>query len=161
MTSSNNDKKDKSLDVSKTGKLQLSKTLDTSRMKAMGSGGRAKAVTVEVRRGRNAGGTPRGGNAPVVEVKRRSADASDDAMGGLSEDERALRMQVLEQSKVDAKRRAEEDERRKAEEAERKRIEDERRQRELEESRKREEERKALGEPEVPAEVVLPELEAP
>jgi translation initiation factor IF-2 len=162
MTSSNNDKKDKTLDVSKPGKLQLSKTLDTSRMKALGGGTRGKAVTVEVRRARGAAGGGRAG-APVVEVKRRGGDSSghDEALGGLSEEERNARLNALESAQVEAKRREEEEARRKVEEAERKRIEDERRAREAEEARKREEERKAAGLPPEEPVVVAPEVVIP
>ena len=58
MTSSSNDKQNNANEAEAAkpaGKLQLTRTLDTSRLKAMGAP-RAKAVTVEVRRARGATG---------------------------------------------------------------------------------------------------------
>lgn len=145
MSNTTNDKKEKGLDVSKSGKLQLSKTLDTSRMKALG-GGRGKPVTVEVRRTRG-GATGGRSGGPVVEVKRRAGESgpgNQEALGGLSEEERNARMQALKMAEVEAERRKEEEAQRKIEEETRRKEDEARRKREEEEERRREEERQAL-----------------
>lgn len=145
MSNTTNDKKEKGLDVSKSGKLQLSKTLDTSRMKTLG-GGRGKPVTVEVRRTRGGATSGRSGG-PVVEVKRRSGESghgNQEALGGLSEEERNARMQALKMAEVEAERRKEEEAQRKIEEETRRKEDEARRKREEEEERRREEERQAL-----------------
>jgi translation initiation factor IF-2 len=164
MSNSTNDKKEKSLDLSKTGKLSLSKTLDTSRMKAIGGNRGSKPVTVEVRRTR--GGTPTTGRSggPTVEVKRRVGDNAQEnaeSLGGLSEEERNARMQALKMAEVEAERRKEEEARRKVEEEERRKVEEERRKREEEEERLREKERLELlaKEPDTPAAIPAAEKE--
>lgn len=120
MTNSTKDKNDNSLDVSKAGKLQLSRTLDVSRQKALGAATRGKPVTVEVRRPRSGGG----GRGPIVEVKNRRSDHQPDNMGGLSEEERQARIQALRMAEIEAERRKEDEERRRIEEEARRKEEE-------------------------------------
>lgn len=141
MTQSTNDKKDNAAEASKPGKLSLSKTLDTSRMKNLSTGGapRAKAVTVEVRRG----GRP--GAAPLVEVKRRGSQTEAHApegstLGGLSRDEQEARLKALAAAGEESKRRELEEQMRREEDVRR------REQQEAERLKREEEEAKAAAE---------------
>ncbi|MBM3618437.1 MAG: translation initiation factor IF-2, partial [Alphaproteobacteria bacterium] len=118
MSQSTKDKNDNASEAAKPGKLQLSKTLDTSRIKTLGAG-RANTVTVEVRRGRT-------GSAPMVEVKRRTGAPETHAtapmggtLGGLSRDEQEARLKALSAAGEESKRRELEEQMRREEDARR------------------------------------------
>lgn len=138
MNNTNNQDKKDTPEVAKPAKLQLSKTMESSRSKqgfTAGAGRTAgKAVTVEVRRARGFAGGRSGGTSAIVEVKRRSGSsqasdvasaAFDDLHSGLSGEERQARLAALKAAEEATKRREAEEVLRREAEAKRKAEEEE------------------------------------
>ena len=145
MATSNEKEQKEPLKLSRPGRLELKKTVETGQVRQSFSHGRSKAVTVEVKRSRT---FERGASGRMTEVTTAKASAeaalSDSAQAAaveavpeapkLTAGERATRVHALEQSLQ------EEEERREAEAIEQARAEEEaERQREQEERRQAEE----------------------
>jgi translation initiation factor IF-2 len=186
MTTSKENEAKKPLKLSRPGKLELKKTVETGQVRQSFSHGRTKAVTVEVKRSRT---FERGESGRMTEVTR-SRDAAAEALGDagviekersaaeiaqekshLSEQERASRLQALKVSKEEEAHRkiveAEETVRRQAEaarlqEEEKRRAEEEAAARALDEAQKAVESEIQV-EAEAPAapETAAPELDIP
>ncbi|MEQ1705630.1 MAG: translation initiation factor IF-2 associated domain-containing protein, partial [Rickettsiales bacterium] len=123
MNDTNDTAKKDTLKVANPGRLQLTKTVESGKVKQNFTHGRSKSVTVEVRKTRTfAQGVSGGG---MVEVKQGStgfanspfsSSADDESMRHLTQEERQVRLNALklaeEQMKVEAvlaeQRRAEE-----------------------------------------------------
>ncbi len=130
MTDSNDNAKKDTLKVANPGRLQLTKTVESGKVKQNFTHGRSKSVTVEVRKTRTfAQGSTGGG---MVEVKQNIANSAvaqnvpagvdDESMRHLTNEERQSRLKALklaeEQMKLEAELAA-------------KRLEEEKRQRAL------------------------------
>ncbi len=129
MTTSNETKEKKPLSLSRPGRLELKKTVETGQVRQSFSHGRSKTVQVEVKRSRTFERGESGRMAEVVRGPEGSLDLASEGhteesistARGLSDQERQSRLRALEVSKVeDARREVEEHERleREAEEAE-------------------------------------------
>ncbi|MEZ5690772.1 MAG: translation initiation factor IF-2 [Rickettsiales bacterium] len=97
MSDSDNNAKKDTLKVGKPNRLQLTKTVESGKVKQNFTHGRSKTVTVEVRKTRTFTQGKRG--APMVEVKKNkgilsSADI-DDPMSQLTPEERESRLKAL------------------------------------------------------------------
>ncbi|MGE3714040.1 MAG: translation initiation factor IF-2 associated domain-containing protein, partial [Alphaproteobacteria bacterium] len=113
--SDKNEQKNETLKV-KPGKLQLTKTVESGKVKQNFTHGRSKTVTVEVRKTRT---FKTGTGGRLVEVKNTSglkpkdapnlAAPLDENLGHLTNDEREARMAVLKRAEEENKRRAEEE----------------------------------------------------
>jgi translation initiation factor IF-2 len=133
MTTTKESKEKKPLSLSRPGRLELKKTVETGQVRQSFSHGRSKAVTVEVKRSRT---FERGESGRMKEVVR-SLEEEQAALeeleteagtvpSRLSEHERQSRMRALEISKEEAARRSQEEAEREALEAERRLEEEER-----------------------------------
>jgi len=129
MNDSNDNAKKDTLKVANPGRLQLTKTVESGKVKQNFTHGRSKSVTVEVRKTRT---FAQGGTGGMVEVKQNSggvasssqnifAGADDDSMRHLTHEERQSRLKALklaeEQMKLEAElaaKRQEEEKRQRA-----------------------------------------------
>jgi translation initiation factor IF-2 len=139
MMQSNETEQSKPLTLSRPGRLELKKTVETGQVRQSFPHGRSKTVQVEVKRkrtfARTAGGRMQEVPAPEAGAEAKAAAA---ALTSLTEVERAARVRALQGA-------MREDEARKLAEAEeaRKHAEDEARRAEAEETRRRTEEEEA------------------
>ena len=148
MTTTNESKTKKPLKLSRPGKLELKKTVETGQVRQSFSHGRSKAVMVEVKRSRTfkRGESGRMARVPSDQVGEDAAlqDPADIATlqdkSGLSAKERESRMRALESSREDEALRRKEEALRLEREAE------ERKQREEEAARAAEEEARRAAE---------------
>lgn len=117
MTTSNEKEQKKPLRLSRPGKLELKKTVETGQVRQSFSHGRSKAVTVEVKRSRMFARGDSGRMTEVTEARqaaeralaeRRSQPEEDlgKELRALTESERATRAHALEQSRQDEEDRA-------------------------------------------------------
>ncbi|HAE47916.1 MAG TPA: translation initiation factor IF-2, partial [Tistrella mobilis] len=147
MSETNEDGQKKALSLSGAGRLELRRKPagEGAQVRQNFSHGRSKTVTVEVKRKRTVSVPEQGGRGGSGGGRGRARGAAAD--GGLTQDERDVRLRALEQAIQDQKRRAEEEVRRAEEEARRK-VEEEARRKVEEEARKKAEEeaRKAAEE---------------
>lgn len=147
MSETNEDGQKKALSLSGAGRLELRRKPagEGAQVRQNFSHGRSKTVTVEVKRKRTVSVPEQGGRGGSGGGRGRARGAAAD--GGLTQDERDVRLRALEQAIQDQKRRAEEEVRRAEEEARRK-VEEEARRKIEEEARKKAEEeaRKAAEE---------------
>ncbi len=112
MTDSNDNAKKDTLKVTNPGRLQLTKTVESGKVKQNFTHGRSKSVTVEVRKTRTfAQGSTGGG---MVEVKQnaggftgRNAAGDDESMRHLTQEERQVRLKVLKLAEEQMKAEAE------------------------------------------------------
>ena len=148
------------LSLTKPGRLELKKTVETGQVRQSFSHGRTKAVTVEVKRKRT---FERGTSGGMQEVKSKAdgtsiGDGASAAQSSLTEDERAARLRALHGAAEDADRRQLEDveRRRKEEDLKNKREEEEARRVEEEERRKAEEIARKKAEVEAAAQTETP-----
>jgi len=126
MTDSNDNAKKDTLKVANPGRLQLTKTVESGKVKQNFTHGRSKSVTVEVRKTRT---FAQGGTGGMVEVKQGAAGVAqnmlagvdDESMRHLTHEERQSRLKALklaeEQMKVEAElaaKRQEEEKRQRA-----------------------------------------------
>ncbi len=129
MNDSNDNAKKDTLKVANPGRLQLTKTVESGKVKQNFTHGRSKSVTVEVRKTRT---FAQGGTGGMVEVKQNAggvasssqnifAGADDDSMRHLTHEERQSRLKALklaeEQMKLEAElaaKRQEEEKRQRA-----------------------------------------------
>jgi translation initiation factor IF-2 len=136
----------KPLALSRPGRLELKKTVETGQVRQSFPHGRSKAVTVEVKRKRtftqDAGGLLHEVKAPAPDLAAAHAEAAAEeaahAVRTLTEEERAARVRALKsavQADHEARRRYESEESRRTEEEARHRIEEEVRHKEEEEAR--------------------------
>ncbi|MEN2980205.1 translation initiation factor IF-2 [Tistrella bauzanensis] len=135
MSETNEDGQKKALSLSGAGRLELRRkpAAEGAQVRQNFSHGRSKTVTVEVKRKRTVSVPEQGNRSGSGGGRGRARGAAAD--GGLTQDERDVRLRALEQAIQDQKRRAEEEVRR-AEEAARRKIEDEARRKVEEEARK-------------------------
>lgn len=127
MSDKNDTVKKDTLKVANPGRLQLTKTVESGKVKQNFTHGRSKSVTVEVRKTRT---FAQGATGGMVEVKASTAAGGaaqttsfdpfqdDDSIRGLTEEERQSRLKALKFAEEESKRRAVE---RKAQEEESKR----------------------------------------
>ncbi len=94
MTDSNESNKKETLKISSPSRLQLTKTVESGKVKQNFTHGRSKTVTVEVRKTRT---FTAGSGGAMVEIKRGEAGRQNLDEGGrtLTAEERELRMKVL------------------------------------------------------------------
>ncbi|WP_372501871.1 translation initiation factor IF-2 [Tistrella mobilis] len=139
MSETNEDGQKKALSLSGAGRLELRRKPagEGAQVRQNFSHGRSKTVTVEVKRKRTVSVPEQGGRGGSGGGRGRARGAAAD--GGLTQDERDVRLRALEQAIQDQKRRAEEEVRRAEEEARRK-VEEEARRKVEEEARKKAEE---------------------
>ncbi len=112
MTDSNDNAKKDTLKVTNPGRLQLTKTVESGKVKQNFTHGRSKSVTVEVRKTRTfAQGSTGGG---MVEVKQnaggftgRNTAGDDESMRHLTQEERQVRLKVLKLAEEQMKAEAE------------------------------------------------------
>jgi translation initiation factor IF-2 len=133
MTTTKESKEKKPLSLSRPGRLELKKTVETGQVRQSFSHGRSKAVTVEVKRSRTFERGESGRMKEVVRSLEEEQAAIEELEAGagtvpsrLSEHERQSRMRALEISKEEAARRSVEDAEREALEAQQ-RLEEEKR----------------------------------
>ena len=126
----------KPLGLSRPGRLELRKTVETGQVRQSFPHGRSKAVTVEVKRKRtftqDAGGLLHEVKAPVPDLAAAHAEAAAEEAGHaartLTEEERAARVRALKsavQADFEARRRHESEESHRIEEEARHRAEEE------------------------------------
>ena len=127
MSETNEDGQKKALSLSGAGRLELRRKPagEGAQVRQNFSHGRSKTVTVEVKRKRTVSVPEQGGRGGSGGGRGRARGAAAD--GGLTQDERDVRLRALEQAIQDQKRRAEEEVRRAEEEARRKVEEEARR----------------------------------
>ena len=152
MSESREQDRKKPLGLSRPGRLELKKTVETGQVRQSFPHGRSKAVTVEVKRKRtftqDAGGHLQEVKAPTPDLAAAHAAAgAEEAVAHvvrtLTEEEKAARVRAWKsavQADTEARRRYESDEARRAEEEARRRIEEEARRKAEEEARHRAEE---------------------
>jgi translation initiation factor IF-2 len=112
MNDSNDNAKKDTLKVTNPGRLQLTKTVESGKVKQNFTHGRSKSVTVEVRKTRTfAQGSTGGG---MVEVKQnaggftgRNTAGDDESMRHLTQEERQVRLKVLKLAEEQMKAEAE------------------------------------------------------
>jgi len=137
----------KPLGLSRPGRLELRKTVETGQVRQSFPHGRSKAVTVEVKRKRtftqDAGGLLHEVKAPVPDLAAAHAEAAAEEAGHaartLTEEERAARVRALKsavQADFEARRRHESEEFHRIEEEARHRAEEEIRHKAEEEARR-------------------------
>ena len=116
MTTSNEKEQKKPLRLSRPGKLELKKTVETGQVRQSFSHGRSKAVTVEVKRSRTFARGVGGRMTEVTEARQAAERALAETRGQTEEEigkelraltagERATRAQALEQSRHDEEER--------------------------------------------------------
>ena len=151
MTETREGDRKKSLGLSRPGRLELRKTVETGQVRQSFPHGRSKAVTVEVKRKRtftqDAGGDLHEVKAPVPDLAAAHAEAAVEAAAQavrtLTDEEKAARVRALKsavQADTEARRRYESEEARRAEEEARRRVEEEARRKVEEEARRNAEE---------------------
>jgi len=126
MTDTNDTAKKDTLKVSNPGRLQLTKTVESGKVKQNFTHGRSKTVTVEVRKTR----TFATGASGMVEVKPGAASPNaaaeplvdEESLRNLTPSERESRLRVLKAAEEQNRLAAEERARKKAEEDERRKI---------------------------------------
>jgi len=161
---------DGKLSLSKPGRLELNKTIETGQVRQSFSHGRSKAVTVEVKRKRT---FERGVSGRMQEVKKAAEQEAEKtliapvpvepaaAVSSLTDKERETRIRALHGAAEDAERQRIEDQesRIKAEAEQKKQEQDDARRKEEEARQKAEAEARVKVEP--PVEVVAPPAEKP
>ncbi len=153
MTESHEGNRKKPLGLSRPGRLELKKTVETGQVRQSFPHGRSKSVTVEVKRKRtftqDAGGLLHEVKTPAPDLAAAHAEAAAAEAGTaiphtLTDEEKAARVRALKsavQADHEARKRYESEEIRRAEEESRRRAEEEERRRvEEEEARRRTEE---------------------
>ncbi len=106
MTDSNDNTKKDTLKVTNPGRLQLTKTVESGKVKQNFTHGRSKSVTVEVRKTRTfAQGTTGGG---MVEVKQGTGGAAHSTFGGMDDESMRHLTQEERQGRLNALKLAEE-----------------------------------------------------
>ncbi|MFI4986691.1 MAG: translation initiation factor IF-2 [Alphaproteobacteria bacterium] len=126
----------KPLGLSRPGRLELRKTVETGQVRQSFPHGRSKAVTVEVKRKRtftqDAGGLLHEVKAPALDLAAAHAEVvaeeAAQAARSLTDEERAARVRALKsavQADHEARRRLESDESRRVEEDARRKLEEE------------------------------------
>lgn len=110
--SDTNDTKKETLKMATPGKLQLTKTVESGKVKQNFTHGRSKTVTVEVRKTRTF--APGGQSGGLVEVKKpislspaTTRGPEDDHLRHLTEDERQARMKALKVAEEYSRQQAE------------------------------------------------------
>ena len=149
MTESREEDRKKPLGLSRPGRLELRKTVETGQVRQSFPHGRSKAVTVEVKRKRtftqDAGGHLHEVKAPAPDLAAAHAEtvageAAAHIARTLTEEEKAARVRAWKssvQADTEARRRYESEEARRAEEEARRRVEEEARRKAEEEARRK------------------------
>jgi len=149
MTESREEDRKKPLGLSRPGRLELRKTVETGQVRQSFPHGRSKAVTVEVKRKRtftqDAGGHLHEVKAPAPDLAAAHAEAVAGEAAAhiartLTEEEKAARVRAWKssvQADTEARRRYESEEARRAEEEARRRVEEEARRKAEEEARRK------------------------